>query len=86
VVAFNTAIAGAAVVELLRLVTAFAGADDPPMRLNFDFETGTVRRNRLPQECGCHICLPKSALRNTLTQSSNDRSDHLDRQADEVIG
>ncbi len=84
VVAFNTAIAGAAVVELMRLVTAFAGADDPPMRLSFDFETGTVRRNRLSQDRGCRICLPKSAPRNTLTQSSNDSSNHLDLLADEV--
>src|SRR5205823_4527065 len=37
VVAFNTMIAGAAVVELLRLVTGFAGTDDLPMRLSFDF-------------------------------------------------
>jgi molybdopterin/thiamine biosynthesis adenylyltransferase len=84
VVAFNTAIAGAAVVELMRLVTAFAGADDPPMRLSFDFETGTVRRNRLSQERGCRICLPKSAPRNTLTQSPNDSSHHSDLLADEV--
>jgi proteasome lid subunit RPN8/RPN11 len=84
VVAFNTAIAGAAVVELMRLVTAFAGADDPPMRLSFDFETGTVRRNRLSQERGCRICLPISLLRNTLIQSPNDSSDHSDLVADEV--
>lgn len=57
VVAFNTAVAGAAVVELLRLVTGFAGAGDPPMRLNFDFEEGTVRRNRLPHRDVCRICL-----------------------------
>jgi hypothetical protein len=50
VVAFNTAIAGAAVVELMRMVTEFAGADDPPLRLSFDFETGAVRRNRLPED------------------------------------
>lgn len=61
VVAFNTTIAGAAVVELLRLVTGFAGADDPPMRLSFDFESGTVRRNRLTNGSGCAICHPKSA-------------------------
>ena len=58
VIAFNTSVAGAAVVELLRLVTGFAGADDPPLRLSFDFATGEVRRNRLiaPDDCG--ICSP----------------------------
>lgn len=59
VVAFNTMVAGAAVVELLRLVTGFAGADDPPARLSFDFESGTVRRNRLPDSRRCSICTPR---------------------------
>lgn len=59
VIAFNTAVAGAAVVELLRLVTGFAGADDPPMRLSFDFKTGSVRRNRLSTGAKCMICLPE---------------------------
>lgn len=85
VIAFNTAIAGAAVVELMRLVTEFAGADDPPMRLSFDFEAGTVRRNRLPQGSGCHICLPKSLKGSTLTDSSHNNSAGLDIPADEVI-
>ena len=57
VVAFNTTIAGAAVVELVRLVTRYAGVDDPPMRLSFDFLKGTVRRNVLPSEGFCTICL-----------------------------
>jgi hypothetical protein len=39
VVAFNTMIAGAAVIEFLRLVTQFAGTDDAPARLSFDFES-----------------------------------------------
>lgn len=56
VVAFNTLVAGAAVIELLRLVTGFAGADDPPLRLNFDFRTGEVRRNRLLVSGACTIC------------------------------
>ena len=56
VVAFNTIIAGAAVVEFLRSVTEFAGADDPPSRLGFDFTSGTVRRNRLGGTPGCRIC------------------------------
>lgn len=56
VIATNTAIAGAAVVEFLRLATAFAGADEPPLRLAFDFATGSVRRNRLPDGTSCTIC------------------------------
>jgi molybdopterin-synthase adenylyltransferase len=56
VIAFNTMVAGAAVIELLRLVTGFAGADEPPTRLSFDFESGTVRRNRLPGSQRCSIC------------------------------
>jgi len=63
VIAFNTTIAGAAVVELLRLVTEFAGADDPPVRLSFDFQTGTVRRNVLPRGGSCTICLPEALPR-----------------------
>lgn len=85
VVAFNTAIAGAAVVELMRIVTRFAGADDPPLRLSFDFETGAVRRNRLPDGSWCHICLPKSAPRNTLSHSYICNSDNVDHLAGEVI-
>lgn len=56
VIAFNTAVAGAAVVEFLRLVTAFAGADDPPLRLGLDFLSGGVRRNRLVASAACRIC------------------------------
>jgi hypothetical protein len=56
VIAFNTSVAGAAVVEFLRLVTAFAGADDAPLRLSFDFTTGAVRRNRLAASPACRIC------------------------------
>jgi hypothetical protein len=66
VVAFNTAVAGAAVVELLRHVTGFSGTDNPPMRLSFDFETGTVRRNRLSSGVNCRICLPESVPQDTL--------------------
>lgn len=56
VVAFNTMVAGAGVIELLRLVTAFAGSDDPPSRLALDFVTGAVRRNRLMPGAECRIC------------------------------
>ncbi len=69
VIAFNTTVAGAAVIELLRLVTHYAGADDPPMRLNFDFITGTVRRNVLSPsslEACCTICLPASVAQEKL--------------------
>ncbi len=58
VVSFNTMVAGAAVIELLRLATRFAGADDPPGRLSLDFEAGTVRRNRLAATHACSICMP----------------------------
>jgi molybdopterin/thiamine biosynthesis adenylyltransferase len=56
VIAFNTQIAGMAVVEFLRTVTQFAGACDPPLRLGVDFEAGTVRRNRLAGTRTCSIC------------------------------
>jgi len=56
VIAFNTQIAGMAVVEFLRAVTRFAGADDPPLRLAVDFEGGTVRRNGLAGARACSIC------------------------------
>lgn len=56
VIAFNTAVAGLAVIELLRLVTGFAGADSPPLRLAIDFGTGVVRRNRVLARDGCRIC------------------------------
>lgn len=56
VVAFNTMLAGSAVIEMLRLVTQFAGADDPPARLAFDFVTGTVKRNTLSSPTPCSIC------------------------------
>lgn len=85
VVAFNTAVAGSAVIELMRLVTEFAGADDPPLRLSFNFENGTVRRNQLSEGSGCRICLPKLTPQNTLSYSANKSSEHLDRLADEVI-
>lgn len=86
VVAFNTAVAGTAVVELLRLVTEFAGLDDPPMRLSFDFATGTVRRNRLARAGHCRICLPEPVPQDTLTFSAEDESSALHPQADEMIG
>lgn len=56
VIAFNAQVASAAVVELMRLVTAFAGADDPPQRLAFSFREGTTRRNRLPDASKCRVC------------------------------
>jgi hypothetical protein len=56
VVAFNTIVAGAGVVEVLRLITAFAGADSPPRRLAFSFAAGTARRNTLSGEVRCGVC------------------------------
>jgi hypothetical protein len=56
VVAFNAEIASAAVVEAMRMVTAFAGAEDPADRLNFDFRRGTVVRVRGRSRSGCRFC------------------------------
>jgi hypothetical protein len=56
VVSFNASLASAAVTELLRMVTAFAGADDPPQRLNFDFAWGTVTRAVARARAGCGFC------------------------------
>lgn len=56
VVAFNTQLAGMAVVEFLRAVTQFSGACEPPLRLGVDFEAGTVRRNGLAGDRNCSIC------------------------------
>jgi molybdopterin-synthase adenylyltransferase len=61
VMPFNTMIAGAAVIELLRLVTAFAGAADPPQRLAFQFVDGTVRRNGLVDSSACQTCSRRRA-------------------------
>lgn len=59
VMPFNTLVSGAALVELLRLVTAFSGAEDPPNRLGFDFESGSARRSRLAVRPECSICRPE---------------------------
>ncbi|MGO9662486.1 MAG: ThiF family adenylyltransferase [Polyangia bacterium] len=56
VIAFNTAVAGAGVTELLRLATGFAGVESPPLRLAFSFAEGTVRRNTLAARQRCEIC------------------------------
>jgi hypothetical protein len=55
------------------------------MRLSFDFETGTVRRNCLAQEHNCRICLPKSSVRNRLTYSCSHSPEGLVPPAIEVI-
>lgn len=56
VIAFNAQVASAAVVELMRMVTGFAGAEDPPDRLSFSFREGTMRRNRLGGVTECSVC------------------------------
>lgn len=56
VIAFNTMLAGAAMVELLRIVTGFAGAASPPNRLAFSFGEGTVRRSALAGNRACRVC------------------------------
>lgn len=55
VMPFNTAVAGAAVIEMLRVVTNFAGGDNPPQRLSFEFTNGTVKRNALA-DATCGVC------------------------------
>jgi molybdopterin/thiamine biosynthesis adenylyltransferase len=57
VIAFNTMVAGAGVIEFLRIVTAFAN-EEPPNRLAFSFASGTVRRNTLQRNPECRICAP----------------------------
>jgi molybdopterin/thiamine biosynthesis adenylyltransferase len=56
VMAFNTHVAGAGVIEVMRLATGFAGADSPPLRMAFSFSEGTVRRNALAGTRRCKIC------------------------------
>lgn len=56
VMAFNTIVAGAGAAEVVRLATAFAGAEAPPLRLAFSFSEGTVRRNGLSGNGRCAIC------------------------------
>jgi hypothetical protein len=56
VMAFNTFVAGAGVAELVRMATAFAGTERPPLRLAFSFSEGTVRRNALSGNGRCRIC------------------------------
>jgi hypothetical protein len=56
VIAFNTFVAGAGVMELMRIATAFAGAEKPPLRMEFSFSAGTVRRNVVMHDPSCRIC------------------------------
>ncbi len=67
VIAFNAAVASAAVTELLRMATGFAGAEKPPLRLAFDFAEGTVRRNSLAANSACGICGDGSAAAESAT-------------------
>lgn len=57
VIAFNTMVAGAGVIEFLRIATSFAH-EEPPNRLAFSFASGTVRRNTLQRNAECSICAP----------------------------
>jgi ThiF family/Prokaryotic homologs of the JAB domain len=56
VIAFNTCVAGAGVVEVMRLATGFAGSDAPPTRIAFSFSEGTARRNTVSGSHACRIC------------------------------
>jgi hypothetical protein len=46
--------------------------------LSFDFERGTVGRNRLSGDSRCQICLPKSRPQNTISHDSSGILSHLD--------
>lgn len=56
VMAFNTVVAGAGVVELMRLITGFAGTQNSPLRLAVSFSEGTIKRNTLAASEKCRIC------------------------------
>lgn len=56
VIAFNTMVSGAAVIELLRLVSDFDDGAEEVQRMAFSFEDATVRRNSLASGGSCRIC------------------------------
>jgi len=56
VIAFNTMVAGAGIVEALRILTGFSRGLDAPQRLAFSFLEGTVKRNALIRCPECGIC------------------------------
>lgn len=63
VMAFNAHVAGAGVIEVMRLATGFAGSDSPPLRMAFSFSDGTVKRNSLARPHDCKICSRHRATR-----------------------
>lgn len=56
VMPFNTMLAGAAVIELLRIAAGFASDEDPPNRLAFSFSRATCRRVGLVGRSECRVC------------------------------
>lgn len=56
VIAFNSMVAGAAVVELLRLAAGFGDAAKTIDRLAFSFVQPSVRSNRLDGSTRCRLC------------------------------
>lgn len=62
VIAFNTMVAGAGIVEALRILTGFSGGLDSPQRLAFSFLEGTVKRNALIRCPECGICGSRGAV------------------------
>jgi hypothetical protein len=56
VIPFNTMVAGAGVIEMLRLVAGFGVESAAVHRLAFSFSEATVKRNRLPGDARCRIC------------------------------
>lgn len=56
VMPFNTTLAGAAVIELLRLAAGFASDAPGPNRLGFSFSGGTCKRVGVDAREGCLVC------------------------------
>ena len=80
VVTFNATLAAAAVTELVRMVTGFAGSAEPPDRINFDFERGTATRARGRSRPDCRLCGGASAAQATeATVDTADASSKLRR-------
>jgi hypothetical protein len=56
VMPFNVMVAGAAVIEVLRLLTTFGDGVAEPERLSFQFREGAVRRSTVTGVPGCRVC------------------------------
>jgi hypothetical protein len=77
VVTFNATLAAAAVTEFLRMVTGFAGSDEPPDRINFDFARATATRARGRSRPDCSFCGAGSPPERMAARTDNGRSPGL---------